>query len=135
MTFCYFATFHGAPEARIGDDEIARLVDIAKATPGLDTALIHTPELTSDPYLNDGPSPPLALQFYFPTIEALEAALATNGPLRALAAPDLLPSLAGTTVDQQAMLTRIFPVPEPEFRTAPGGLPCTYLVHYAAHPH
>ena len=131
MTFCYFATFHGAPEARIGDDEIARLVDIAKATPGLDTALIHTAEQTSDPYLNDGPSPPLALQFYFPTIEALEAALATNGPLRALAAPDLLPSLAGATVDQQAMLTRVFPVPDPAFRTAADSLPCTYLVHYA----
>ena len=128
MLICYFATFHGA--GRLSDADRARVIDIARATPGLAKALIHTPERTRDPYLDDGPSPPLALQLYFAEIADLEAALARGGRLQALAAPDALASLAATTVEQQAMLTREFPVPDPVFRTPAGALPGTYLVHY-----
>jgi hypothetical protein len=128
MLICYFATFHGA--GRLSDADRDRVVEIARTTPGLAKALIHLPERTHDPYLDDGPSPPLALQLYFADLADLEAALARGGALQPLAAPDTLPSLAGATVEQQAMLTREFPVPDPRFRTPAGALPGTYLVHY-----
>ncbi|MCW3476662.1 EthD domain-containing protein [Limobrevibacterium gyesilva] len=128
MTFCWFATFRGAAEA--GAAEIDALAGFLARTPGLAQALIHTPATTSDPYLNDGPSPALALQLYFPEIAALEAALAAGGHLQALAGAACPPSLAGAEVTQQAMLARAFPVPDPAFRTPAGALPCTYLVAY-----
>jgi hypothetical protein len=49
------------------------------ATPGLQQALIFTPASTSDPYLDDGPPPQLALQLYFDDIVPLEAAVAAGG--------------------------------------------------------
>jgi hypothetical protein len=128
MLICYFATFRGA--GRLSDADRARMADIAHATPGLAKALIHTPERTRDPYLDDGPSPPLALQLYFADLPDLEAALARGGALQALAAPGALASLDASTVEQQTMLTREFAVPEPRFRTPAGACPATYLVHY-----
>jgi hypothetical protein len=132
MLIAYFAVFHSEaqPAARLSESDRARAIDIARATPRLRKALVYTPEVTRDPYLDDGPSPPLALQLYFDDIAPLEAALARDGALQALAAPGALPSLAGTTVTQQAMLTRVFPVPDARFRTPAGALPCTYLVQY-----
>src|SRR5271163_4398347 len=132
MLIAYFAVFHSAarPDARLSTADRARVIAIARATPQLRKALVHTPETTRDPYLNDGPSPPLALQLYFEDIAHLEAALARDGHLQALAAPGALPSLADATVTQQAMLTRIFPVPDARFRTPGGALPCSYLVDY-----
>jgi hypothetical protein len=128
----YFAVFDRAaqPDLRLAPDDLARVAALARATPRLRTALIHTPATTRDPYLDDGPSPPLVLQLYFDALADLEAALARGGPLQALAAPDTLPSLAGAAVSQQAMLARRFPVPDARFRTPAGGLPCSYLVHY-----
>ena len=80
--------------------------------PGWREGLIYTPAQTHDPYLDDGRPPALALQLYFADIAALEAALARDGYLQALAAPDALPSLRGAAVTQQAMLARAFPVPD-----------------------
>ena len=88
-------------------------------------ALLFTPGTTHDPYLNDGEPPALALQLYFDAIASLEAALAADGALMALAE---LPSLSGAT--QQAMLARPFAVPDPVFRTPPDKPHCTYLVAY-----
>jgi hypothetical protein len=132
MLIAYFAIFHCAarPDAALGAADRARVIEIARTTPQLRKALVYTPETTRDPYLDDGPSPPLALQLYFDDIAHLEAALARDGHLQALAAPGALPSLADATVTQQAMLTRPFPVPDARFRTQSGALPCTYLVHY-----
>jgi hypothetical protein len=118
VTVCWFASFrHASPNA-------PWLSDVIAATPGLRQGLIFTPSRTSDPYLDDGPPPQLALQLYFDDITALEAAVATDGHLRELDAlrPD------GAT--QQAMLVRRYPVPDPTFRTLPGDQSCTYLVAY-----
>ena len=135
MTFAYFATFHDHERAdvRIAPAELGRVLDIVATTPGLQRGLVFTPETTRDPYAtaHDGPSPQLALELYFARIDRLEHALARDGHLQALAQPDTLPSLAGVEATQQAMVARPFPVPDPIFRTVPGGLPCTYLVQYA----
>lgn len=131
MSFAYFATFYDKhrPEMRIARAEYARVVEIVAATPALRRGLMFTPETAMDPYANDGPSPHLALELYFERIEHLETALARDGHLQQLAAPDTLRSLAAADMTQQAMVARPFPVPDPEFRSG-DGLPCTYLVHY-----
>ncbi|HXP31992.1 MAG TPA: hypothetical protein VN832_12935 [Stellaceae bacterium] len=133
MTFAYFASFHDRtdPAVQLSQADKTRVIDIVRTTPGLIRGLVFTPETTRDPYAHDGASPQLALELYFADIPELESALAPKGHLQALAAKEALPSLAGAQATQQAMLVRIFPVPEPAFRTPPGGLPCTYLVHYA----
>ncbi len=132
MSISYFLFYdHGgradlAPSA--GDK--SRFIDIVRATPGLRKALIYTPETAADPYLDDGPPPPFAAQLDFAEIGALERALARDGHLQALAKPEVMPSLAGAQITQQAMLMRAFAVPDPVHRAAPGGLPCSYLVSY-----
>ncbi|MBI1775648.1 MAG: hypothetical protein HYR63_09890 [Proteobacteria bacterium] len=93
-------------------------------------ALIFTPERAHDPYLDDGPPPLLALQLYFDEIADLEATLVPSGSLQHLTSARDLPSLLDAEASQQAMLTRILPVPDPEFRTPPAASPCTYLVAY-----
>jgi len=132
MTISFFLTFEqpGKRDARISDAEQARFAAIVKATPNLLKALIFTPEGTKDPYLDDGPPPLLAAQLYFTDIAALEAALLPEGHLQSLASAHDFPGLAGAEITQQAMLTRIFPVPDPRFRTGRDTLPCTYLVAY-----
>jgi hypothetical protein len=118
VTVCWFAQFrHAAPD-------LAWLADVIAATPALQRGLIFTPANTSDPYLDDGPPPQLALQLYFDDIALLEATLAPNGHLQRL---DVLQSVGAS---QQAMLVRRYPVPDPTFRTPAGERPCTYLVAY-----
>ena len=132
MTISFFLTFEqpGKPDARISDAEQVRFAAIVKATPNLLKALIFTPESTKDPYLDDGPPPLLAAQLYFADIAVLEAALGPEGHLQGLISAHDFPSLASAEITQQAMLTLIFPVPDPQFRTGRGTLPCTYLVAY-----
>src|SRR3990170_1184765 len=132
MLFSYFIVYHRGTSrgAGVGDADKARFVEIVGATPRLRKALVYTPEAASDPYVQGEAPPLLAAQLYFADIADLEAALAPTGHLQALAAPGVLPSLAGAVVAQQAMLTRTVPVPDPVFRTAPGKLPCSYLVAY-----
>jgi hypothetical protein len=134
LTFAYFATFHDREQAdlRITPGELAGVLDAVATTPNLRRGLVFTPQATRDPYatVHDGPSPQLALELYFERIDQLESALARAGHLQRLAMPDALPSLARADVTQQAMVARPFPVPDPVFKTEPGGLPCTYLVHY-----
>ena len=131
MTIAYFVTFmdHRNPAARASDADVARIVEIVRSTPRLRKGLVFTPETAHDPYAKD-PSPPLALELYFADIADLEAAIGPRGHLQALAARGSLPSLAKTEATQQAMIARRFPVPDPVFRTPPGGRPCTYLEHY-----
>jgi hypothetical protein len=132
MTFCWFAQFRdpATPQLRVKRDELAWLTGLLAATPGMRQALVFTPSSTSDPYLDGGPPPQLALQLYFDDIVPLEAAAAADGHLQGLATQAALPSLRGANVTQQAMLVRRFAVPDPTFRTPPGELPCTYLVAY-----
>ncbi len=105
-------------------DELGALRACLRGVRGLKRSAVFTPSRARDPYLDDGASPPLILECYFSDIGALEAALGVAGGLRPLA-EGLLPSLAGASVTQQAMLARGYAVPEPEGRAA-----CTYVVRY-----
>jgi hypothetical protein len=132
MTFCWFAQFRdpAVPQSWVSQGELEWLAGFLAATPDLRQALIFTPSSTSDPYLDDGPPPPLAVQLYFDDIAKLEAAAAAGGYLEYLVTELPVPSLREARVIQQAMLVRRFAVPDPTFRTPPGELPCTYLVAY-----
>lgn len=121
MGFCHFLTWH-KPGATVSEAALSRLATLLRHA---DHAQIHTPATAHDPYLDDGAPPALVVQSHFPTIEAMEAAFAPDGPLQALADPDILP---GATRTQQAMLTRAYPVPNPP--VAKGAVHCTYLVAY-----
>jgi hypothetical protein len=127
MTASLFLAFRdpGNRTLRVDDGDLARFIDVVATTPHLSRALIYTPVTAEDPYLNDQSPPALAAQLYFTDIEPLEAALARNGHLQALTA---LPSLAGASASQQAMLARSYPVPD----VAPqrGKKRCSYLVSY-----
>jgi uncharacterized protein (TIGR02118 family) len=127
MTVSLFLAFRdpGNRTLRVGDGDLARFVDIVATTPNLSRALVYTPVTAEDPYLKDQAPPALAAHLYFTDIEPLEAALARNGPLQALAA---LTSLAGAAASQQAMLARSYPVPDAVLRG--GTKRCSYLVSY-----
>jgi hypothetical protein len=130
----YFVYWHldDKPQARITAQELAFVKSVVARTPGLGRALVftRTETATAHPFAHDHPAPALALQLNFDRLETLEAALSRDGHLQALARADALPSLAGAKVDQQAMLTRVFPVDDPTFATRDGELPASYLVHY-----
>ncbi len=127
----YFLTFRhqSDPGARVNAAEATCFAEIVRATPKLQKALLFTPASAHDPYLKDE-VPLFAVQLYVADIAALEAALAPTGHLQALTSRRDFPNLLECDVTQQAMVTRGFAVPEPQFRTAPGELPCTYLVAY-----
>jgi hypothetical protein len=124
----WFAMFR-SPDA-VDAGELQATGSWLAETPGLAKALIYTPSATHDPYLNDGAPPALGLQLYFADIAAMEAALAPDGRLQALADGRMLPSLAGAEVTQQAMLARTYPVPDAQFSTPAGEPHCSYLVSY-----
>jgi hypothetical protein len=132
MRFCWFAIFRddANPRVRISDADRAAVRALVAATPGAARATIYTPETAKDHYVDDGPSPQLAIQIDFGELTDLEAALGPEGHLLALARPDAVSSLAGASTVHQAMARRGYDVPDPVFRTPAGGLPCSYLVHY-----
>ncbi len=119
MSLALFLIFRH-PAATVDGHELAAAGHRLAALPGLAEGLAMTPAATSDPYLDDGRPPPLALQLAFDAIENLEAALC--GPAQEIAAT--LTSLAGAEITEQAMLTRRFPVPEPKHGA------CTYFTSY-----
>jgi uncharacterized protein (TIGR02118 family) len=124
MEISWFVTFRHAT-ARASDADLARVAAITRDLEGTTEILLFTPAQSHDPYLDDGAPPPLVVQVKFAEIAALEAAL--HGPVAELAD---LPSLAGAEIGEQALLTRVFPVPDATFAHAPGEMPCTYLVAY-----
>jgi uncharacterized protein (TIGR02118 family) len=123
----YFLTFMA--ETPFAPSDMTALIHILQNVPGMTAALVHTPAQAHDPYLNDGPPPQLMIECTFPTIEALEGALAADGALAPLA-EGVLPSLTGAVVTQQAMLARPFAVPDAALRSAPDEPFCTYQVAY-----
>jgi hypothetical protein len=128
MSTCLFLSFKLLPEPSAS--ELAKLDKILHDTPALSKALVHTPSTTSDPYVKDGPPPPLVLQIYFAELPELEAAACRTGSLRRLSSREEFPALAAAEIAQQAMLVRSFAVPAPAFENAPGEPYCTYLVSY-----
>ncbi|TAK47335.1 MAG: hypothetical protein EPO23_12675 [Xanthobacteraceae bacterium] len=133
MTISYFVYFEDAtaPGTAIGDADRHRLLDLVRRLPGLSRANLFTPTTAGGPFTNDGPPPRLALQLVFPDLPSLESVLAPEGALQALTATEQWPCLSGTTVTQQAMITRPFPVPNAD--TSAAGPRCSYLVHYPGH--
>ncbi len=129
MDISFFLSFEhpGRPNIVVSEAEWSRLHALASALPGLAKALAFTPAATDDPHLDDGPPPMLTLQFYFPDIAALEAALVDGGGLHEILSADAFPSLAGAEATQQAMLARTFPVADAQ---TPISRCCTYLVSY-----
>ena len=88
----YFLSFTLAG-ARLTQADRDRLVRRLQRMPGLAKALVFTPDVAHDPYLDDGPCPALMLECSFPDIEPLEKVLAPAGHFATL--PSLMPSLAG----------------------------------------
>lgn len=130
MQFSYLVTFESAdPAVRIGAEDFQRVADIVRGTPQLRRARLYQPESAKDYYTDDGPSPPFAMQLDFDTLAALEAAIAADGHLQAVARL-ALPGLQGCTVTQQVMARRPFPVDDPVSRTPADSVPCSFLVHY-----
>lgn len=127
MSTCLFLSFRldGQPVA----GETAKLDRLLRAAPKLEKALVHSPAVTSDPYVKDGAPPTLVLQLYFAELPDLEAVVSRTGHLGALASHAEFPILAAAEITQQAMLVRGFAVPNPQFKT-PGAPHCTYLVSY-----
>ena len=126
MTLSWFGFFRGDP---LLDAAALDAVAGMAARPGWDAArLCAQPDAdqTAHPFPDNEPAPSLVLQLQFDAIEALEAAIAADGPLSRL--PDAV--TRGRSVTQQAMLTRRYPVPDPTLRTPAGALPCSYLVQY-----
>ncbi|HEX3349402.1 MAG TPA: hypothetical protein VHS58_14995 [Acetobacteraceae bacterium] len=128
MTISWFLTVRH-PAASLDAATLDGIAGTIRGVSGLAAALMFTPAGANDPYLDDGRPPILALQLDFPAIEPLEAALVPAGALQGI--PALLRAAAdGAAMEEQAMLARAFPVPDPAFRTAPGRSPGTYLVAY-----
>jgi hypothetical protein len=122
--YCLFLVW--PPGSGLDAARAERLGRDCAAVPGLARVLVHTPDRASDPFLDDGAPPALALQLYFPRIELLERAAAADGTLQRLADPVRLPLAAP---EQQAMLVRAYAVPEAAAPAAEAPQ-CTYLVGY-----
>ncbi|TPW30194.1 EthD family reductase [Pararhizobium mangrovi] len=129
MNFCYLAFFEHAGNGprTVSPDEIRRLETCLGGLAGLSKAHIYTPAEASDVYNDDGASPMLGLQLYFPSIETLEAAIGQGGALKALSESGDLPSIEGARSSQQAMVNRQFAVPDPRPAETTA---CSYVVHY-----
>ncbi|SDV47292.1 hypothetical protein [Chitinasiproducens palmae] len=133
MQFSYLVTYrHADANARIAEGDLTQIADIVRATPTMKRARLYTPQQADDFYTDDGPSPIFALQLDFDDLLELEANIAVDGHLQALART-ALPSLAECAVEQQAMARRPFPVADPVPQVAAGALPCQFLVHYPGH--
>lgn len=133
MRFAYFLSFFDRddPESEVDSATLDRVAEIVRSTPGLKRGLVyHADQSVGRHYPNDDAPPQMALQLYFDEIADIEAALAKDGHLQALASPETLPDLANAEAQQQAMVVRRFNVPEP-VRGKPVLDPfCTFLVHY-----
>lgn len=130
MSFALIVFFENTPgiDLTVDAGELASVRDLLRATPGLTSGLIYTPEVAEDLFNHDGTSPPLGLQLHFADLPTLEAAVGPKGHLQPLTG--LMKSLQGAKVTQQVMLVRPFPVDDPVVKSAEGGLPCSYVVHY-----
>ena len=121
-TLSWFAFFRSGNPLDVAalDGVAARLHSIA----GLGRGMVFSPPPpgTDHPFPDNEPAPALSVQLEFDAIEALESALAADGPLAPLS------SFGAPT--QQTMVTRRFPVPDSSLHTPSGALPCSYLVHY-----
>jgi uncharacterized protein (TIGR02118 family) len=126
----YLVTFtHPESTARIAANDYREIFEVIKRTPSIARARLYTPESARDYYTDDGPSPIFAFQLDFETLDQLEATIAAQGHLQALANGSW-PSLAGCSVIQQVMARRPFPVVDPGPALSADDEQCSFLVHY-----
>lgn len=128
MSFSLVLFYDAQSAPSLGADEVAALRAVLAAIPGAVEAMIFTPAVASDAFVDDGAAPPLGLQLQFPTLETLEAACTPASPLAKLG--DVVASLSQDAATVQAFWRRSWGVDEPALQTAPGALPCSYVVHY-----
>lgn len=124
-----FLRHRGPSTLPLSATERKRIAGRLRATAGIETALIFTPEATNDPYLDDGPPPLLAMQVYFADPACLDAFPLADF-VAGLASAAVFPSLVGAELSVEVTETRVFPVPDPQRRTALGAPSCSYLVAY-----
>ena len=130
MAFSWFAFFKDAGRSGALDRaDRERLCELLSSAPGFLRAYLFTPARAGGPFVNDGPPPRLALQVDFVDLPRLEAAIGPHGGFAPLVWADRWPSLGGTTIRHQAMVSRTFPVPDPQPALS-GARACSYLVHY-----
>ncbi|MDL2400964.1 hypothetical protein [Rhizobium mayense] len=132
MAFAYLAFFesHDDGDLAVSETDLAAVTAIIKATPGLTSANIYTPETTNDMYNKTEQSPVFGMQLYFDELTDLENAVGPAGHLQQLVAPGILTSIEGAKATQQAMYVRPFPVDDVKLQTGKNTLPCSYVVHY-----
>lgn len=132
MAVSWFVYFEDAGNGgAVCEADKARMRECLLRTPELLRAHVCTPAVVGGPFRNDPPPPRLALQLDFASLPALEAAIGPHGALQALAASGDWPSLEGTDISHQAMMTRTFPVPGvARSMSTPAPRSCSYLVHY-----
>ena len=129
MSFALALFYHPQPGAEALHDTALNGAGLRSALAqieGVQDALIFTPSVAQDRYVDDGPPPALGIQLHFATLEALEGAARQGGALQAFNAQ------GGDTVHitAQAFWRRRWSVPEP---WAPGETParsCSFVVHY-----
>lgn len=109
-------------------NELTALREAVVDVPGLAGALLFTPASASDVYVDDGQAPPFGMQLHFKRLEVLEAACSRDGAVSGLIA--LVPALKAVRMTAQAFWRRTWQVPDSVLQTAPGSLPCSYVVHY-----
>jgi len=129
MIFSWFAFFRDSGSAApLASESLDAIAGALHHVPGLRQGLVMSRPArdTAHPFPDNEPSPALVLQLQFDTIEALEEAVAADGPVRPLADAHG----RNRAVTQQAMLIRRYSVPDSALRTPAGELPCSYLVQY-----
>lgn len=122
------AIFCEPASVQVPVNDLTALREAVADVPGLASAMLFTPASASDVYVDDGQAPPFGMQLHFKRLEVLEAACARNGAVSGLLG--LLPSLAKVPMTAQAFWRRTSQVPDSVLQTAPGQLPCSYVVHY-----
>ncbi|MFB9947979.1 hypothetical protein ACFFP0_03915 [Rhizobium puerariae] len=131
MPFCHFVYVQSDdPQFELAPEKIEAARAIVQGLPNLRRGLFFLPARARDYYTDDGPSPRLALQLYYDTLEALEHTISAQGPLRKLADPALLGDVPGLRVTHQAMYARPYDVLDDVHRPDGTEKPCSYLVHY-----
>jgi uncharacterized protein (TIGR02118 family) len=131
VTHTLFVIYEDA-KAVVSETDLASAFRATGPLPGLAQGLAFTPILVEgdQPFARDGRGPPLVIQLDFDNAGSLDAS-ASGGPLLDIMRPGALASLASAKVTHQRMLGRRFSVADPEFKTAPGAYPLTFLVEYS----
>jgi uncharacterized protein (TIGR02118 family) len=114
-----------APGLTITANDRASIAGALRGIAGLAHARIMTPDRTpaDQPFARDGSGPDLALQLYFGTLAAAQAALRADSPLTRLAP---LQNLPPGSVTHELMSARVFPT-----GASPPADPClTFFVSY-----